>query len=98
MTESLFDYYENIIKKQEYKTFGMVSIAKSEKYSGVGYIVDWVCAIFWMENGELHRLDGLAYISKQTYGYWIHNKSYSEQQYWNHPLVIKHKLEKIMNL
>jgi len=97
MTE-LFDYYENIIKKQKYKTFSMVSIAKSEKYSGIGYIVDWVCAIFWMKNGELHRLDGVAYVSKQTYGYWIHNKSYSEINFWNHPLVIENKLNQIIKL
>lgn len=47
-----------------------------------------------------HRLDGPAITSKSllfSY-YFINDIEYSEKQYWNHPLVVEYKLNKILKL
>lgn len=39
-----------------------------------------------------HRLDGPAVIDKNGItGYWIENRQYSHEEYWNHPLVKERK-------
>ena len=51
-----------------------------------------------MFHGAFHRLDGPAIIWSSGYAsYYVNNVEYSEQEYWNHPLVIAYKLEKILS-
>lgn len=54
----------------------------------------------WVVNGQLHRLDGPASIWEDDTGeendYYIHDNHYKEEEYWSHPLVIKNKLESIL--
>lgn len=54
---------------------------------------------FWWNNGEKHRLDGPA-VERHNgeKEFWIHDKSFMPNQYWNHPLVIKYKLNKIKDI
>jgi hypothetical protein len=50
----------------------------------------------WFVNGELHRLDGPACEYPNGNKYWyINNKEYSEEEFNKHPLVVKHKQNKI---
>lgn len=53
----------------------------------------------WYENDKRHRLDGPAYIdSKNKNEYWIDDIKYDEEDYWQHPLVVKNKLSSILNI
>jgi hypothetical protein len=62
----------------------------------------------WFVNNIYHRLDGPARIippnargnPQEHVEYWINNrylKKGTETNYWNHPLVIEHKLNKIIS-
>lgn len=62
----------------------------------------------WMKNGLWHRLDGPASIDtcnisggerKTECKFWINDKQIKEEiDYWKHPLVVKAKLNKILEL
>jgi len=56
----------------------------------------------WIQNGDFHRLDGPAsvhiVVGIKTPVYYIHGKQYDLEDYWRHPLVLKHKLKMIMSL
>lgn len=57
----------------------------------------------WYKNGNRHRLDGPCIIhgfstSKPYKVFAIEDVDFTEQAYWNHPLVIKNKLDKILKL
>jgi len=48
---------------------------------------------------KFHRLDGPARIwNSGITEYWICGDAFTEKDFWNHPLVIKHKLNKIVEL
>lgn len=53
-------------------------------------------------NHEWHRIDGPAHVwldgDEVKQSYWIDDQPHTEEQYWNHPLVIQHKLKQIVNL
>jgi len=53
----------------------------------------------WLQNDMLHRLDGPAIVhdSGEEY-YFIEDNPITDEEYWNHPLVIEHKLNKILKL
>lgn len=53
----------------------------------------------YMLNGMWHRLDGPAayYADKNKCMFWINDRHFSEQDYWNHPKVVAHKLKEILN-
>lgn len=61
---------------------------------------------YWYNHGKFHRNDGPAVINEHsglfgsggTKEYWINNEQMSEQDYWNHPLIMEYKLKKIMEL
>jgi len=66
---------------------------------GPSYIDDNVNR--WHHKGLLHRLDGPAVFYYKTpnsehHEYWINGDRYNKNTYWAHPLVAKHKLEKIV--
>lgn len=50
----------------------------------------------WWEHGKLHRLDGPALIIVNTKRYFVRDRLFEEDEFWSHPLVLKHKLEKIL--
>ena len=53
----------------------------------------------WMKDGMWHRLDGPALSSKDFPNtYWINDKAVSDEDFYNHPLVLKHKLDSILAL
>lgn len=54
----------------------------------------------WYYDDRRHRLDGPAIEELVTNGfvYYIHGVGYTEEQYLQHPLVIKTKLDKIVEL
>lgn len=61
---------------------------------------------FWRRHGLTHRLDGPAAIwSNESYIkeyrgmkiYYLHDEQFSEEEYWQHPLVQEHKLRRILN-
>lgn len=55
----------------------------------------------WYQNNLIHRLDGPVMIFAKNSDrnvFYIHNVSYNEEKFWNHPLVIEHKLNKILEL
>lgn len=57
----------------------------------------------WWFQGRYYRLNGPAVIVKMTdlknfYDFWIHDVRYDEQEYWQHPLVIQYKFNKILEL
>jgi len=58
--------------------------------------------IWFLKNKKPHRINGPARISigpQKTYNFfYIDSRCYSEEKYWNHPLVIKNKLNSIINL
>ena len=49
----------------------------------------------WYENHSRHRIGGPGFISytKDEKKYFINDKSFTEQDYWNHPLNVQHKLK-----
>ena len=48
----------------------------------------------WYKNGKYHRLDGPAEVyADGEQRWWINDESYSEEDYWNHPLVIEYKIK-----
>lgn len=54
---------------------------------------------FWYENNVSHRLDGPSdEWTNGARGFFIHGKHYMEEDYWKHPLVLKHKINKILEL
>lgn len=53
---------------------------------------------YWFNNGKYHRLDGPAGVyATGIKEFWIDDQSYSEEQYWKHPLVVKHMMNQILN-
>jgi len=54
---------------------------------------------YWFRHDILHRLDGPAVVgfNNNRKDYFINDFWYEEQEYWNHPLVIEYKLNKILN-
>lgn len=93
---------EKIKTEGNYKVFsGGFSSAMNIKYSGCGLRENNTGnpQIFWMKNGSFHKLDGPAIIDAISgIEYYITNRFLNEQQFWQHPLVINHKLNKIINL
>lgn len=56
----------------------------------------------WFVDGIRHRIDGPAvYYYKNPksdhHEYWINGERFNSSVYWNNPLVMKHKLNKILN-
>ena len=52
---------------------------------------------YWFTNGILHRLDVPAVVYKTgNYQYWINYCVLSAHDFWNHPRVLIHKLNKIL--
>lgn len=47
---------------------------------------------FFNDQGELHRLDGPAYMSSGDPVYFINGICYTYEQYWQHPDVLKYKM------
>lgn len=91
-----------MIKKQ----FPTFALAQVERFTGIcviqSLINNQIVSHIWMKEGKWHRIDGPAIINladtDDTYsGYWINNISYSIEEFLEHPLVIKHKLEMILN-
>jgi len=56
--------------------------------------------LIWVfEQGKIHSLVGPSVINYDgCCAFYIHNKNYPETDFWNHPLVIKHKLHSILSL
>lgn len=53
--------------------------------------------IYWMFEGDLHRLDGPSVITDDGGIIWsIDHTPCEEQEFWKHPMVIKNTLEKIL--
>lgn len=73
-------------------------------FVGHCYVVEnnmecWLNGIGAMHPHGYHRLDGPATIySSGNKGFWINDCSFSEKDYWNHPLVIEAKLKTILNM
>ena len=54
----------------------------------------------WRVEGKYHRLDGPAieFLDSTDDNTWfVDGNEHTEQEYWGHPKVIQHKLEKILN-
>lgn len=52
-----------------------------------------------------HRIDGPAVVGFSTKHrnwsekqFWLNNQWYEEQDYWSHPIVLKHKLDEIIKM
>jgi len=56
-----------------------------------------VYSVEWTKNYSLHRIGGPAkiFFDKEMM-FCIEGESYSEKEYWNNPLVIQHKLNRIL--
>ena len=52
----------------------------------------------YYQNDKKHRLDGPAIIKGKYFDFYIEGKVVFEKNYWNHPLVIEHRLNKIIKL
>ena len=52
----------------------------------------------YYQNDKKHRLDGPAIIKGKYSAFYIEGKVVFEKNYWNHPLVIEHRLNKIIKL
>lgn len=55
----------------------------------------------FFKNGKLHRLDGPAIFHFNGWpshwdDYYIDGTEYSEEEFWNHPLVMANKLKSIL--
>lgn len=51
----------------------------------------------WRIKNMRHRLGGpAAYNNGGLIQFWIYDQYYKEQDYWNHPLVVEHKLKEIL--
>lgn len=50
----------------------------------------------WFQNGLYHRLDGPAWKCREHHTYYIKNREYTEEEFWNQPEVIRNKLNKIL--
>lgn len=58
-------------------------------------------ACWWYDHKDnIHRLDGPAIINpkKNIKEYWINGMPYNKQDYWNHPLVLEYRINKILEL
>lgn len=49
----------------------------------------------WIEKGNYHRLNGPS--TEEGY-FYIGGIRYSEENFWNHPLVVEYKLEQILDI
>lgn len=74
--------------------------------------IGWICLIdkdipkhsyVYIKNRYPHRIDGPAVIEFSTKHrnwmgkqFWLNNQNYEEQDYWNHELVVNHKINKIL--
>jgi len=52
----------------------------------------------YVENNDYHRLDGPAFIQHKNITFSIHGKRFTEENFWNHPLVIKHLMKHLVEL
>lgn len=53
----------------------------------------------WIIKGKIsHRLDGPAVVKLENgkQYFYINDRRFSENEYWNHPLVIDHKIKTIL--
>lgn len=56
----------------------------------------------WTRYDKLHRIGGPACKIKTDngieyeYEYWIDGQKYTEEQYWNHPLIVEYKFKSIL--
>lgn len=87
------------------KTFPSFISAEKIKFTGICKVNFENCyRITYMLDGNWHRIDGPAdytidYLTKIAVStqYWINDKKIdSEEKYWNHPLVMKNKLDSIL--
>lgn len=46
----------------------------------------------------LHRIGGPAFFSRQFMAgtFWLYDKEYTEEEYWNHALIAHHKLKMVL--
>lgn len=71
-------------------------------WTGNCYIISSRCHC-WFNDGRLHRLDGPARIYDGTIAgeYYINSQYFfygNLKAYWNHPLVVNHTINKILEL
>lgn len=79
------------------KKFDTLFEATEEKFSGICFLSHMDERI-WMKNGLWHNVNGPAYKNEKRVSYWINDKPISEQDFWSHYLVVKHKLDLILEL
>lgn len=84
------------------KKFEDFSIASEEKFTGICCFEQYGTKNkVWMLNGMWHRLNGPALVCNDNYNdgkYWINDDSTRKDDYWKHPLVMKNKLDCILEL
>lgn len=74
---------------------------KTHREDGPARIYTDTNSMEWWVDGIRHRLDGPAVFFTSPYNgnnlyYYIDGEPYKEQDYWIHPLVLKHKLDEII--
>lgn len=68
--------------------------AELELWAGGENSIHLVC---WYYKSLPHRIGGPARICMNgSTSYFIHGKRYEEEDYWNHPLIIQHKLDQLL--
>lgn len=90
-----------VLESKNYQSFCSFSEASQKKYTGVGLRQNnsGYPQVFWMKNGNFHRLDGPAIVEYHGIkSYYINHRVMSKENYYSHPLVIQHKLDKILQL
>lgn len=98
---NLFGIFDGTYSIPSSKTIIVVKNEQLHNETGPAFIslrrIEW-----WLE-GQYHKLNGPAVIlkihNKPSFNeFWIHDVRYNEQEYWQHPLVVENKLNKILEL
>lgn len=75
-------------------------------YEGACYITELETIFYLKDQFTRHRLDGPAVLYSFVDGtiaefgdeFWVDGTCYTEEEYWNHPLVVEEKLKSILLL
>lgn len=88
--------FDNFRDARYLKHTGMAFTQEIMMSGGSGFLYT-LKKIYWMFEGDLHRLDGPSVITDDGGIIWsIDHTPCEEQEFWKHPMVIKNTLEKIL--
>jgi len=111
-TTEIKELFEKTLKNNETKItkLGSFHDARYFKHTGMAFtekimmntksgFLYTLKKLYWMFEGDIHKLDGPAVLTDAgSITYSIDHVEYTEEDFWEHPMVLQNKLDKILEL